>query len=777
MSLVGSWNCNDGSGNSVGGTPSAGSIDPASPAGTISNATDNGLGEVRITCVGHGLSTGQTVRIDNVGGTTEANGTWFVTVIDPDNFDLDGTVFANAYTSGGDFVVPWSWSVEDPPIGGTSGSLFLTSQSHVDLPSLGTFGNATSFSVAAWVRRSSTATGRSAALALSNASGDFTCCLGTPSSDPTKFGVDVGNSYNFSQGASASGAYTLNTWYHIAAVCKSTSELDFYQDGVYQATLTYSGATLSAADNSNGWSIGSEQDRTALNDYAYPWDGEVAFAKVYDHELSPSEIADLAGVGASPPIVSLTASTTSISENGGVVAVIATLDQTASASVVVTLGASGAASSTSDYTLSTNTITIASGQTSASISATAIPDVVYEGNENFTITLASVSGASASASSTASTSTVTIVDDDFGNCYLTSSAVSVAEANASAALVAVISATESATVNVILSIGGEATSGSDYSFGSQTISITTGNTSASISFTTIQDALDENTETVTIDISSITGAGQYTASSTSGWIYTIADDDATPQLTISASTTSIVENGGVGYFYGFLNAPSGRTASATFSFQVSGGSTATLDADFTRSSPAAFSKSTITFPVGQTSASVSVTAIADTLFEADEVITAIIGDFVNCTVGVPFSASMTIVNQYLPPFVSVSAVSASLPESGSTTAIVATMDHTHSANVTVVLGFGGSASTSSDYSYSTNTIVILSGASTGSISITSLQDSVSEGPETIVVSLASVTNGTAASAASATTVSIVDDDSRGSGSSGLSGLSGLSAIH
>lgn len=58
-------------------------------------------GLVKITSAAHGLSTGKRVVVASVGGTVEANGRWTVTVVDANSFTLDGSVFANAYTSGG----------------------------------------------------------------------------------------------------------------------------------------------------------------------------------------------------------------------------------------------------------------------------------------------------------------------------------------------------------------------------------------------------------------------------------------------------------------------------------------------------------------------------------------------------------------------------------------------------------------------------------------------------------------------------------------------------
>jgi hypothetical protein len=68
----------------------------------ISDAVDNGSGEIRLTVnTTNGMITGQQVTIGEVDGTTEANGNWTITVISLTEIDLDGSVFANAYSSGG----------------------------------------------------------------------------------------------------------------------------------------------------------------------------------------------------------------------------------------------------------------------------------------------------------------------------------------------------------------------------------------------------------------------------------------------------------------------------------------------------------------------------------------------------------------------------------------------------------------------------------------------------------------------------------------------------
>lgn len=69
--------------------------------GEITNATNNGLGLIRVTTsLANGLITGQSVNVVGVFG-VPADGEWIVTVVDGSHFDLTGSTFSGAYTGGG----------------------------------------------------------------------------------------------------------------------------------------------------------------------------------------------------------------------------------------------------------------------------------------------------------------------------------------------------------------------------------------------------------------------------------------------------------------------------------------------------------------------------------------------------------------------------------------------------------------------------------------------------------------------------------------------------
>jgi len=75
-----------------------GALDPVA----ITDAVDNGSGLIRLEVADTtGWTTNDIKDIHDVGGTTEANGTWTITVIDGTHIDLQGSTFANAYVDGG----------------------------------------------------------------------------------------------------------------------------------------------------------------------------------------------------------------------------------------------------------------------------------------------------------------------------------------------------------------------------------------------------------------------------------------------------------------------------------------------------------------------------------------------------------------------------------------------------------------------------------------------------------------------------------------------------
>ena len=111
----GTGNDNDGV-NSISGVPSIVSTSDVSGirtsvTGTVLATTDyfnaavSNRRQIDITSAAHGLTTGQFVEIRGATGTTAANGAWKVTVIDENNFVLNGSTWNGAYAGGGTWTL------------------------------------------------------------------------------------------------------------------------------------------------------------------------------------------------------------------------------------------------------------------------------------------------------------------------------------------------------------------------------------------------------------------------------------------------------------------------------------------------------------------------------------------------------------------------------------------------------------------------------------------------------------------------------------------------
>jgi hypothetical protein len=76
-------------------------LSPGGKTTPISFVSAGGGGVILITDIAHGYASGQTIYIAGVQGTVEANGTWTITVVNPNQFSLNGSTFANPYAGGG----------------------------------------------------------------------------------------------------------------------------------------------------------------------------------------------------------------------------------------------------------------------------------------------------------------------------------------------------------------------------------------------------------------------------------------------------------------------------------------------------------------------------------------------------------------------------------------------------------------------------------------------------------------------------------------------------
>ena len=456
-------------------------------------------------------------------------------------------------------------------------------------------------------------------------------------------------------------------------------------------------------------------------------------------EATPQQVTATITDADDTPAVTLSLTGSPLAEDGGVATVTATLGAVSGLNVTVNLAFSGTASG-ADYSASGASISIPAGSLTGSITLTGVDDAIDEADETIVVDISSVVNATESGTQ----QVIATITDDEGTPTVSLSLTGspLAEDGGVATVTATLSAISGQEVTVNLSFSGTA-SGADYSASGSAIVIPAGSNSGSITMTGTADALDEADETVIVDITSVTNG---TESGTQQVTAVITDADDAPAVTLGLAGSPLAEDGGVATVTATLGAVSGLdvTVNLAFSGTASG-------ADY------AASGVSISIPAGSLTGSITLTGTADAIDEADETIIVDIASVTNATEATPQQVTATITDADDTPAVTLSLTGSPMAEDGGVATVTATLSGASSFDVTVTLALSGSAILDTDYGISTQSIVITAGNLSGLATITAIQDSISEGDETVVVDIESVVNGTE-SGLQQVTATITDDD-------------------
>lgn len=159
--------------------------------------------------------------------------------------------------------------------------------------------------------------------------------------------------------------------------------------------------------------------------------------------------------------------------------------------------------------------------------------------------------------------------------------------------------------------------------------------------------------------------------------------------------------------------------------------TASMNTDYT------VSKTQLVLNAGTRKASTVISTIDDTLVEGQESILVAISSATNATLGTPRSLSIRVVEDDNPPTsIKLSASKTSLSENGDATTITATLSQAMSDPVVLNLVFFGQAEMDSDYTVSSEKLTIAAGATSGSVTLSTIDNEHRESLETIVVGVA-----------------------------------------
>ena len=284
------------------------------------------------------------------------------------------------------------------------------------------------------------------------------------------------------------------------------------------------------------------------------------------------------------------------------------------------------------------------------------------------------------------------------------------------------------TVNITTS--GTATSGVDYVGGVATVVIPANATTATITLNPTVDGVVEPDETVILTVAAGTG---YTVGAPASATGTILNDDV-PTATIAVSPAAVAEDGAANLVYTVtLNSASATALNINFTV----GGTAANGTDYaTIASP-------LVIPAGSTTGTITVNPTADATNEADETVSITLAAGSGYTVGVPNSATGTILNDDLPNL-TITDVTVTEGNAGITNA-------TFTVSLSAPAGPGGvtfdiatangTATGGVDFVAQNSTgQTILPGSSTYTFTVLVNGDTLNEPTETFLVNVTNVTN-------------------------------------
>ncbi len=417
-----------------------------------------------------------------------------------------------------------------------------------------------------------------------------------------------------------------------------------------------------------------------------------------------------------------------------------------------------------DLSATSGTVTFAAGSAAGAtqtITITATDDALSETAETLTVTLGTITSTLSSQlglKNGASSATATISASDPITVNI-SGPSSVDEGGATTNYTVSLSpAGVTPTSDLTVSYGtaaGTATSGTDFTAKSGTLTFTqTAAGSQTFTVQTTEDNVDEGTgETFTVSISSPSGGGGPTPSlNTSATVTTtITDDDDASGITLSASPSSLGEDDG----------ETSVTVTATLNGSTLPGSTtvtigtvsgsATKDTDYTVGT----SLASITIPANTASGTgtMKITPTDDAVVEGDESIT--IPGSTSTEVGLSVtSATVTLTDDDKTTtgtpddkdsaVLSISGPSAAVAE-GSEASFTVTLSKSVAAEVKVAWSapLGTDAAEGSDLSATSGTVTFAANSAAGAtktITITAIDDKLSETAETFTVTLGTITS-------------------------------------
>ena len=446
--------------------------------------------------------------------------------------------------------------------------------------------------------------------------------------------------------------------------------------------------------------------------------------------------------------VTLVLTPASVSENGEVSTVTATVTPASSTAFTVAVAATaGTGAVSGDFTLSgTTTLTIAANATTSTgtVTITGVDNTVATADKSVTVSGTVTGGTNVTAPGN---QTLTLTDDE-PTVTLVLTPASVSENGEVSTVRATLSGSTSVvtTVTVSASPGTGAVSGDFTLSGTTTLTIAANATTSTgtVTITGVDNTVATADKSVTVS-----GTVNTAAHAPANVTLTLTDDE--PTVTLVLTPTSISENAEVSTVRATL---SGSTSVVTTVTVSASPGTGAVSGDFTLSGT-----TTLTIAANATTSTgtVTITGVDNTVATADKSVT--VSGTVNTAAHAPANVTLTLTDDE--PTVTLVLTPTSISENAEVSTVRATLSGSTSVVTTVtVTAAAVSPAVSGDFTLSGATLTIAANAttSTGTVTVTGVDNNVDAPDKSVTVS---GTVNTAAHAPANVTLALTDDDAVG----------------
>jgi 5-hydroxyisourate hydrolase-like protein (transthyretin family) len=444
------------------------------------------------------------------------------------------------------------------------------------------------------------------------------------------------------------------------------------------------------------------------------------------------------------PTVTFSAATGSAAEDSGTYNVTVNLSDTVDVPVTIPFTVGGTASNPDNFTIDASPLIIPAGQTSGTITVHLVDTASVQPAETVSLTLGNLTNATPGD---ITSTTLNIIDvTALPTVSFAASSVSDPENAGTISLVVNLSAASPLDTTIPFSVGGTATDPSDYTIATSPLVIPAGMTSGVITLQLVNTVGYEPTESTVVTLGTPTNA---TVGATAAETVTILDLDAFPLVSFDTTTSEVSETAGSLSLNVHLSAPS--ALSTTIPFSVGAGSTAidpdhyTLDA------------SPLIIPAGQTTGTIRLHLVDTVGIEPAQTVILNLDTPTNGTLGITTSSTVTIIDSEIVPIVNFQATEQTVSEGIGLVSVVVKLSSVAVQDVTIPYSVTGTATDPADFTINTSPLVIPAGQSSGTITISVVDDQLVEDDETMILTLGTPTNA-ALGVSSVDTLTIRDND-------------------